>query len=62
MAGRLCAHLAAASGRDDGFLCRKCGGEVFVSHAGTTHHVGRGLDGIDYALDLDHTALPEREP
>lgn len=71
VAGRLRAHLAAASGRGDGFLCRKCGGEVFVSHAGTTHHVGRGLDGIDYALDLaetrsvcgcDHTALPEREP
>ena len=62
VAGRLRAHLAAASGRGDDFLCRECGAEVFVSEAGTTHHVGRGLDGIDHARDREHTALPEREP
>ena len=62
VAGRLRTHLAETSATDDDFTCRECGAEVFVSDAGTTHHVGRGLDGIDYALDLDHTALPEREP
>lgn len=69
--GRLRAHLAAASGRANGLQCRECGAEMFVSDGGTTHHVGRGLDGIDHARDLaetrsvygcDHTALPEREP
>lgn len=61
-AERLRAHLAAASAADDDFLCRECRAEVVISDAGTSHHVGRGLDGIDHARDRDHTALPEREP
>ncbi len=61
VAERLRVHLAAASAADDDFLCRECGAEVFISDAGTSHHVGRGLDGIDHAHDRDHTALPERE-
>lgn len=55
VAGRLRAHLAAASAADDDFLCRECGAEVFVSDAGTTHHVGRGWDGIDHTRDLAET-------
>ena len=71
VADRLHACVAAASKVDEDLTCRECGAEVFISDAGTTHHVGRGLDGIDHARDLaetrsvcgcDHTALPEREP
>jgi len=61
VAERLRAHVAAVSVADDGFLCRECGAEVFISDAGTSHHVGRGMDGIDHARDRDHTALPEKE-
>lgn len=61
VAGRLRTHLAEASATDDDFTCRECGAAVFISDAGTTHHFGTGMDGIDHARDRDHTALPEKE-
>ena len=61
VAGRLHTHLAETSATEEDFACRECGAEVFVSDAGTTHHVGTGMDGIDHARDRDHTALPEKE-
>ena len=62
IADRLRAHVAAVSAAEEDFTCRECGAEVFVSDAGTTHHVGTGMDGIDHARDRNHTALPEKEP
>ncbi len=56
VAERLRTHLAAASATEEDFACRECGAEVFVSDAGTTHHVGRGWDGIDHARDLAETS------
>ena len=61
-ADRLRAHVAAASAAEEDFTCRECGAEVFISDAGTSHHVGSGMDGIDHARDRNHTALPEKEP
>ena len=55
VADRLRAHVAAVSKVEEDFTCRECGAEVFVSDAGTTHHVGTGMDGIDYARDLAET-------
>jgi len=62
IANRLRAHLADVSAADEDFTCRECGADVFMSDAGTSHHAGHGLDGIDHARDRDHTALPEKEP
>lgn len=61
VADRLRAHVAAACAMEEDFVCRECGAAVFVSDAGTTHHVGTGMDGIDHARDRNHTALPEKE-
>ncbi len=62
VADQLRSHLANISAEPDDMLCRECGEPVFIADSGTSHHVGRGLDRIDYGLDRDHTALPEKEP
>lgn len=62
VADQLRSHLATISAEPDDMLCRECGEPVVIAHSGTSHHVGRGLDGIDYGHDRDHTALPEKEP
>ena len=62
VADQLGSHLVDVSAEQDDMLCRECGKPVFIADSGTSHHVGRGLDGIDYGRDRDHTALPEKEP
>lgn len=42
---------------DDEHCCHECGGEFFLTDEETSHHVGDGLDGIDYDADLDHVAF-----
>ena len=32
---------------------------MFIADAGTSHHWGSGMDGIDH--DRDHVAIPEME-
>jgi len=59
VADQLRSYLAAISGEQDGMLCRECGEPVFIANSGTSHHVGRGLDGIDYDRDRDHTAVAD---
>lgn len=61
-AGRFRAFLATVSGEPDEMLCRECGRPMFIEESGVSHHEGGGLDGIEYALDLDHVAIAEREP
>ena len=41
--------------------CRECGEPVFLTDAGVSHHVGGGMEEIDYARDRDHVAIPEKE-
>jgi len=62
VADQLRSYLATISAEPDGMLCRECGEPAVIADSGTSHHVGRGLDGIDYGRDRDHTALPEKEP
>lgn len=59
VADQLRSHLATISGEQDGMLCRECGEPVFIANSGTSHHVGRGLDGIDYGRDRDHAAVAD---
>lgn len=61
VAARVQAFLATVSAEPDGMSCRECGEPVFVTDCGISHHVGSGMDGIDYARDRDHVALPEEE-
>ena len=61
VAARFQAFLATVSAEPDGMLCRECGEPVFLTDAGVSHHVGDGMDGIDYARDRDHVALPGEE-
>ena len=61
VAARFRAFLTTVSVEPDEMLCRECGEPVFVTDAGVSHHVGSGMDGIDYARDRDHVALPEKE-
>jgi len=62
LAERLRTHLAEVSAADKALVCRECGTPIFIADSGTSHHVGPGLDGIDYNLDIDHTALADEEP
>jgi len=59
VADQLVSYLATISAEQDGMLCRECGEPVFIADSGTSHHVGRGLDGIDYDRDRDHTAVAD---
>ena len=34
---------------------------MFIADAGTSHHWGSGMDGIDHDRDRDHVAIPEME-
>lgn len=44
----------------DGLFCHECGGEMFVSDDGVSHHASRhDMDGIDYYADADHVAFPD---
>ena len=45
----------------DEMLCRECGEPVFLTDTGVSHHVGDGMDGIDYNRNRDHVAIPEKE-
>ena len=62
VADRLCTHLAALSAPSEDLVCRECGEQMWISDAGTSHHVGGGLDGINYSRDRDHTAVADEEP
>ena len=33
----------------------------FIADAGTLHHLGSGMDGIDHGRDRDHVAIPKTE-
>ncbi len=61
VAGQFRSHLADVSATPDDMLCRECGEPVFVTDTGVSHHVGSGMDGIDYNRDSDHVAIPEKE-
>ncbi len=53
--GQFRSRLADVSATPDEMLCRECGEPVFVTDAGVSHHVGSGMDGIDYGRDLAET-------
>jgi len=61
VAVRFQAFLATVSAEPDEMLCRECGEPVFLTDTGVSHHVGDGMDGIDYNRDRDHVAIPEKE-
>ena len=61
IAAQLRSRLADVSATPDEMLCRECGEPVFVTDAGVSHHVGGGMDGIDWKRDRDHVAIPEKE-
>lgn len=61
VANQFRSRLADVSAEPDEMLCRECGEPVFLTDTGVSHHVGGGMDGIDYARDRDHVALPEAE-
>lgn len=42
--------------------CTECGGEMWISDAGTRHHWGDSIDDIDYDLDAEHTAVSQEDP
>ena len=58
---RFRAFLATVSAEPDEMLCRECGEPVFVTDSGVSHHVGDGMDGIDWRRDRSHVAIPEKE-
>jgi len=71
VADQLRSHLADVSAEPVEVLCRQCGAPMLAAEDGTSHHVGAGVDGIDYDRDLaetrsvcgcDHTAVAETEP
>ena len=68
VADQLRSHLADVSAEPDEVLCRECGVPMLAAKGGTSHHVGTGVDGIDYDRDLaetrsvcgcDHTAVAD---
>ncbi len=59
VADQLRSHLADVSAEPDGVLCRECGAPMFAAEGSTSHHVGAGVDGIDYDRDRDHTAVAD---
>ncbi len=59
IADQLRSHLADVSAEPDEILCRECGAPMFAAVGGTSHHVGAGVDGIDYDRDRDHTAVAD---
>ena len=62
VADRLQAHLAATSAEPEAMLCRYCGGPMFLTAEGTSHHVRSGMvDGIDHSRDRDHVAIADEE-
>lgn len=61
VAGRFRAFLAEVSAAPDEICCRECGEAMFIADAGTSHHLGSGMDGIDHNRDRDHVAIPETE-
>ena len=61
VAGRFRAFLAEVSAGPDEMCCRECGEAMFIADAGTSHHLGSGMDDIDHDRDRDHVAIPETE-
>ena len=61
VAGRFRAFLAEVSAAPDEMCCRECGEAMFIADAGTSHHLGSGMDDIDHGRDRDHVAIPETE-
>ncbi len=61
VADQLRSHLADVSAEPDEVLCRECGAPMLAAEGGTSHHVGTGVDGIDYDRDRDHTAVADTE-
>jgi len=59
VADQLRSHLADVSAEPDEVLCRECGAPMLAAEGGTSHHVGTGVDGIDYDRDRDHTAVAD---
>jgi len=59
VADQLRSHLADVSADPDEVLCRECGAPMLAAKGGTSHHVGAGVDGIDYDRDRDHTAVAD---
>ena len=61
VADRLQAHLATTSAELGEMRCRECGELMVIAAEGTSHHVGRGMDGIDHGRDRDHVAIADGE-
>ena len=61
VAGRFRAFLAEVSAAPDEMCCHECGKAMFIADAGTSHHLGSGMDDIDHGRDRDHVAIPETE-
>ena len=40
-------------------LCRECGGEMWISDEGTSHHWGDNMGDTDYERDQDHVAIAD---
>ena len=57
VADQLRSHLADVSAEPDDMPCREGRRAGVHRRQRTSHHAGRGPDGIDYGRDRDHTAI-----